>query len=83
MTETRCTARITQLTVLPEGESIFSEMATTITIADEGSGEFVVVDQHGRTDIGKITIDPREWPALRKAVDRMVRECRPDRVGGA
>lgn len=72
--------RTTQLTVLPIGESINSEMATTITIEDEGSGEFVVIEQHGRVDIGKIAIDVDEWPDLREAIDLMVSECRPDPV---
>ena len=35
--------RVTQLTVAPEGEAIFSEAATTITIDDEAAGEFVKV----------------------------------------
>jgi len=36
------------------------------------------VRQSGRTDIGKICIDPDEWPALRAAINRAVRACRED-----
>lgn len=69
--------RVTQLVVVPEGEPLFSEMATTIEITDEaGGGEFVLVSQVGRVDVGKITINPEEWPALRAAINRLVRHCR-------
>lgn len=68
--------RITRLVVVPEGEALFSELATTVEIDDEASGEFVIVEQCGRTDIGKIAINPEEWPALRAAINRMVRACR-------
>lgn len=69
--------RVTQLVVVPKGEPLFSEMATTIEITDEaGGGEFVLVSQVGRVDVGKITINPEEWPALRAAINRLVRQCR-------
>lgn len=68
--------RIMSLTVAPEGEPTFSEMATTIKIEDESAGEFVVVIQSGRTDVGKISINPEEWPAMRDAIDRLIAECR-------
>lgn len=67
--------RVTRLTVLPEGQPMFSEMATTVEIADEAAGEFVEVTQHGRADIGKIAINPEEWPALRAAINRLIRQC--------
>ena len=57
-------------------EPSFSEMATTVRIEDESGGEFVEVEQEGRTDIGKIQITPEEWPMLRKAIDMMIAECR-------
>ena len=57
-------------------EPSFSEMATTVRIEDESGGEFVEVEQEGRTDIGKIQITPEEWPMLREAIDRMIAECR-------
>lgn len=72
-------ARITQMTVLPEGGALFSEFATKVTIVDEAAGEFVEVEQSRRIDLGKIAINPDEWPALRKAIDLMVRGCQPDR----
>lgn len=64
--------RATRLHVMPEGEPLFSELAYTVEIDDEAAGEFVVVCDFE----GKIRIDAKEWPALREAIDRMVKECR-------
>jgi hypothetical protein len=67
--------RIMSLLVVPEGEPSFSEMATKVFIEDEAGGEFVIVEQCGRTDLGKIAINPEEWPVLRAAIDQMVAAC--------
>jgi len=72
-------SRVTAMTVAPENEPLFSEMATTVSIEDEAAGEFVVVEQTGRTDIGKICINPEEWPALRAAIDLMIAQCRDEK----
>ena len=68
--------RTTSVTVYPAGESMYSELATKIEITDEAGGEFVEVSQSGRNDIGKIAINPEEWPDLREAINRMIQECR-------
>ena len=70
--------RVTQITVLPEGEPTYSERATIVEIEDDAGGEFVIVDQSSGGDYGKVAIDPDEWPTLRAAIDRMVAECRPE-----
>lgn len=70
--------RVTRLLVVPQGEPMYSEMTTTVEIDDEVGGEFVVVSQEGRDDIGKIAINPEEWPALRAAINRMVKACQPE-----
>ena len=67
--------RVMALIVMPKGDDIFSEFATHIRIADEAGGEYVEVEQNGRTDIGKIAINPDEWPMLREAIDLMIGEC--------
>jgi len=68
--------KTTSVTVLPEGEPLYSEMATEIKMTDdEGGWEFVEVVQSGRTDVGKICIAPEEWPAIRDAVDSMIKQC--------
>ena len=66
--------RVTKLTITPDGEPLFSEQATDVLIEDIAAGEFVVVEQ--RADgMGKIAIDPDEWPVIRAAINRMVRGC--------
>jgi hypothetical protein len=72
--------RATKLIVAPEGEQVYSEMVTSVEIKDEAAGEFVMVSQSGRTDIGKIAISPEEWPALRDAINRMISQCRGGHV---
>lgn len=57
-------------------DPIFSELATEVRIDDEAGGEFIKVRQAAVTENGTIQIDPGEWPKLREAVDRMIRECR-------
>jgi hypothetical protein len=68
--------RITSLTIAPKSEPIFSECATHVRIFDQAAGEFVEVEQFGHKDLGKIQFSPEEWPHLRKAIDRMIKECR-------
>ncbi len=72
--------RATKLVVAPKGEEVYFEMATSVEIKDEAAGEFVMVSQSGRTDIGQIAISPEEWPALKDAIDRMIAQCRGNHV---
>lgn len=65
------------LIVKPTGEPIYSEMATIIRLDDEAAGPYVIVEQHGRDDIGKIAVTHDEWPAIRDAIDRMMVFCQP------
>ena len=68
--------RTLSILVAPKDQPTFSEYATEIKIVDEAAGEFLEVSQTGRTDLGKIWIGPEEWPTLRDAIDRMMKECR-------
>lgn len=68
--------RATSLIVLPHADHLYSEMATTVSIVDESAGEYVTVEQHGQTDLGKIAIAPEEWGMLCEAITRMVNACR-------
>ena len=63
--------RVTRITVLPEDQPIFSEMATHVVIDDEGAGELIEIQQQHRTDSGRISIESREWPAIRSAVEEL------------
>ena len=69
--------RVTRITVMPEGEPVFSECATNIEIEDEASGEFVKVSQGGvHGDASKFIMfcDRAEWTAIRSAVDTIFNE---------
>lgn len=65
--------RITQLTVAPEGADLYDDRSTHIEIDDEGGGEFIkVVQPCGNAEI---RIDPSEWPVIRRAIDKLFKEC--------
>lgn len=68
--------RYTQLTVLPKGEPIFSEMATVVEITDDAAGEYVSVEQH-IDNCNKVRIAPEEWPVIKEAIELMISHCRP------
>lgn len=70
--------RILKIAIVPKGQPIFSEQTTTISIADEAAGEFVVVSQlGGHTDLEKkIAIEAKEWTLLREAIAYMINQCK-------
>ena len=68
--------RVTQVTVAPAGEPIYSELVTTVAIDDEAAGEFVAVSQEHAEGNARILIDPGEWPSLRSSINKMLRRCR-------
>jgi len=68
--------RTTKVMVLFKGEPIFHESATEIEIVDEAAGEYLEVSQCSDSHEGKIKIDVYEWPALKAAIDKMIKECR-------
>lgn len=71
--------RVGSLLVAQPDDTIYSELTTTVRIADEVAGEFVEVEQSGRTDLGKIAICRDEWPALATAINLMIAQCRSDK----
>ena len=64
-----------QLRVVPDGKTWDDEGVTIIGIDDEGGGAFVTVRQEEQLNANEIRIDPDEWPAVRAAINLMVREC--------
>ena len=67
--------RVTSVTVLPEGEPLYSERATVISIGDESAGEFLEVKQQSASvnvDNQTISIEPVEWPKLCEAISMML-----------
>ena len=58
--------------ILPEGENIFCETATTIAVADDAAGEFLKISQcNDESEKGEISIEIEEWPAIRDGIDFM------------
>lgn len=68
--------RTTRIVVLPKGDALFCERATTIEIDDEAGGEFLAISQSHTDAHSSLRIDPDEWPHIRDAIDRMAAECR-------
>jgi len=69
--------RTTQLTIGHENGQIFDEGTYTVTIDDEGGGEFVVIEEVQDTGTGKIRVDATTWPELVRAVGQLLSEARP------
>jgi hypothetical protein len=67
---------VKSLLVLPEGDAIYSDLATEIGLEDEAAGLYVYVKQDGPCDVGKILITVEEWPSMKTAVERMLETCR-------
>lgn len=68
--------RVTKLTVVPDDKAVYSDAATDVELTDEGGGEFLIIRQVGSGD-GQIRLDPSEWPTMREAIDRMIKEVQP------
>ncbi len=66
--------RITQLTVAPEGADLYDDRSTLIEVMDEGDGEFIIIIQPVKA--ATIRIDLDEWPAIRAAVNKLIKECK-------
>ena len=66
--------RITRVTIVKEGDPLFSEYGYTIEIEDEAAGEFIQITDHH--DNNKITLNPEDWPAIRTAINKMVKLCK-------
>lgn len=69
--------RVMSVVVHREGESVYSDYATTVRITSDGAGEYVEVLQEASLTPGKVAITPEEWPALRDAIEMMLKECQP------
>lgn len=65
--------RITRIHVTPD--TIFNERAFSVEIVDEGGGEYLVI----RNDSDQLAIDDHQWPAMRDAIDLMVRNVRTEK----
>lgn len=64
---------ITGITVLPKGETIYSEFATELSINDEAAGPFLRLHQtNDGTESGVVNIDPEEWPVFLEAIETLL-----------
>ena len=73
------TSRITQITVLPVGEPIFSERATVISLDDESGGEFITVKQQMDTTAEMnqtVAFEPEEWEEVKGVIDQMLKDIK-------
>ena len=62
-----------------KGEPMYNELGFVIEITDEGGGEFLeVYSTTGESGEGNLRIDAARWPALRDAIERMLKECRDE-----
>ena len=75
---TEIETRVVKVMIAPKSERIFSEMATFVEIDDEAAGEFVKVSQPitDRSAEFAVFINKDEWPHIRDAIDKMIKECR-------
>jgi len=70
--------RVIKVMVAPEGANLFDLGVFFVEIDDESDGEFVKVKQNLEMNESEITIEPKEWPKLRAAIDDMVKFCREE-----
>ena len=68
--------RIVTHTLAVAHDDIYDDKSFLVRLDSEGAGSFIVVEtENGRQ---QIAIDPDEWPALRRAISRMVRVARSE-----
>ena len=68
---------ITGITVVPEGEPIYSERATIISVDDEAAGAFIRIKQcPDDPEPGEICIDLEEWPNIVEAGNAVIKTAK-------
>jgi hypothetical protein len=71
------TIRITRFHVSAPGKPMFDQSAIAVEIDDEGAGEYVALSMVGTDgEPPRVTIDPKEWPVVRRAINRAFAEIR-------
>ena len=64
--------RVTEVTVKPVEEQMFSINATVIRVASEGGGEFVTLTQETEDGERIIAVEKDDWFLIRGVVDEMM-----------
>ena len=65
--------RITRLMVAKDDYPEMYETGFIVTIYDEGGGEFVKIENG---EFCSLNIGPDEWPELRRAINKLIKECK-------
>ena len=66
--------RITAMELAPEDENFLHERAFTVSLRDEGAGEYVMIEQVD----GKLAVEAHEWESLVEVVSEMVERINPE-----
>ena len=70
---------IKSIMVYPEGEPWFHELATEVSIDDEGGGYYVVLTQSpDRPEPGQVRLDPEELDAVYSAAKQLLTQHNND-----
>jgi hypothetical protein len=66
--------RVTRLSVLPPGESLFSNQCTHLSIVDDAAGEFLKIEQHHDDPAhqGAFLLTTEEWPSIKQAIETLL-----------
>jgi hypothetical protein len=67
------------MTVLPAGETLFSERATVISIEDEAAGEYIKITQQTDATVESnqtVSFDPEEWDEVKGVIDQMFKDIK-------
>lgn len=66
--------RTVAVAVGPPGAGLHADSVTRVEITSEpGGGEYIKLEQDG-----SVAFTPAEWPAIRDAIEAMLKECRDD-----
>lgn len=76
-------SRVTQMTVMQKGTNVFSDTAMTVTIVDDGAGEYLEVAQSDdfpsareTSTVNRILITDVEWPVLKETIEELFKEIK-------
>ena len=70
--------RVISVMVAEKGKPIFDESVTTITIDDEGGGEFIKISQDTDGGDQELRFNRDEWPVVRDVASKMADRCREE-----
>ena len=72
---------IRSIMVYPEGEPWFHELATEVSLEDEGGGYYVVLTQSpDAPELGQVRLDPEELAAVYSAAKQLLTQHNNDNL---